>query len=124
MQHDNLAEALVAKYSQEVGHVDVEQLFSKQQQNEDFVLIDVRGDGEWDKGHISGAVHLNKNLIELKVQKQVPDVSTAIVVYCGGGSRSVLAAYNLVQMGYTNVASLDGGFRAWQAAGHDLGSEG
>jgi phage shock protein E len=81
------------------------------------VLIDVREDSEFAKQHAKGATHLSKGVIELKIEETVPDESTPVICYCGGGSRSALAADNLQRMGYTNVASMAGGFKAWQEAG-------
>jgi rhodanese-related sulfurtransferase len=80
-------------------------------------LIDVREESEWAAGHARGAEHMGKGVIERDVEKRVPDKSTELILYCGGGFRSALSADNLQRMGYTNVASLAGGWRAWQAAG-------
>ena len=81
------------------------------------VLIDVREDGEFDKEHAKDAIHLSKGIVELRIEENVPDVSTPIICYCGGGSRSALVADNLQKMGYTNVASMAGGFKAWKNEG-------
>jgi len=81
------------------------------------VLIDVREDADFQKKHADGAMHLSKGVIEWKIEETVPDVSTPVILYCGGGSRSALAADNLQKMGYKNVASMAGGFKAWQEAG-------
>lgn len=81
---------------------------------EEFVLVDTREDSEWQKGSIEGAVHLGKGVIERDVEKQYPDKNTKLVLYCGGGFRSALAADALQQMGYTNVWSMDGGIRGWR----------
>ena len=86
-------------------------------QGREPVLIDVREDSEWTAGHAAGAVHLGKGVIERDIENRIPDKETPMVLYCGGGYRSALAADNLRQMGYTNVISLDGGWRAWQASG-------
>ncbi len=80
-------------------------------------LIDVREDGEWAAGHAVGAEHLGKGVIERDAETRIPDPGTEVVLYCGGGYRSALAADALQRMGYTNVWSLAGGWRAWQAAG-------
>jgi phage shock protein E len=80
-------------------------------------LFDVREQEDFVKGHAKGACHLSKGIIEMRIEQEVPDPATAIVLYCGGGNRSALAADNLQKMGYTGVASLTGGFEAWQAAG-------
>ena len=84
---------------------------------ESHLLIDVREDHEWAAGHARGAVHLSKGIIERDIETQVPVKSTRLVLYCGGGYRSALAADELSKMGYTDVISLDGGWRAWNAAG-------
>jgi len=81
------------------------------------LLIDVREDNEWSAGHAAGAMHLGKGIIERDIETKIPDKSTKLVLYCGGGYRSALAADALRQMGYTNAISLDGGWRAWQSAG-------
>ena len=84
---------------------------------ERFTLVDVREDHEWNAGHLPGAVHLGKGIIERDIETKIPDPATEMVLYCGGGFRSALAADNLQKMGYTNVISMDGGFRGWKDAG-------
>lgn len=81
---------------------------------EKFVLVDVREESEFAKDHLPGAVHLGKGVIERDIEAKVPDTSTPLVLYCGGGFRSALAADNLQKMGYTNVISMDGGIRVWR----------
>jgi phage shock protein E len=81
------------------------------------VLIDVRETEEFQKSHAVGATHLSRGVLELKIEQAAPDLATPIICYCGGGSRSALAAESLQKMGYTNVASLETGFRGWQQAG-------
>ena len=80
-------------------------------------LIDVREESEFAKGHLPGAVHLGKGIIERDVEEKFPDPATELILYCGGGFRSALAADNLQKMGYTNVKSMDGGWRGWTEAG-------
>ena len=80
-------------------------------------LIDVRSQEEWEAGHARGAKHLERGEIEIEIEEQVPDLDQRIICYCGGGSRSALVAENLQKMGYRNVRSMSGGFRAWQVAG-------
>ena len=82
-----------------------------------LVLIDVREDSEWAAGHAAGAVHLGKGVIERDIETKVPDKGARLVLYCGGGFRSALAAEALQQMGYTDVISLDGGWGAYQKSG-------
>jgi rhodanese-related sulfurtransferase len=81
------------------------------------LLVDVREDREWDAGHLPGAMHLGKGVIERDIEAAVPDPATPIVLYCGGGFRSVLVCENLQRMGYTNCVSLDGGWRGWNQLG-------
>lgn len=84
---------------------------------EKFVLVDIREDHEWANGHIPGAIHLGKGIIERDIEKQAPDPNTRLILYCGGGFRSALAAENLQKMGYRHVESMDGGWRGWLEAG-------
>ena len=84
---------------------------------ERFLLVDVREESEWAAGHAAGAVHMSKGTIERDVETKVPDKATPMVLYCGGGFRSALATDNLQKMGYTNVISMDGGWRGWTGAG-------
>ena len=84
---------------------------------EKAVLIDVREDSEWAAGHAAGAVHLGKGVIERDIESKIPDKGAKLVLYCGGGFRSALAGDALQQMGYTDVISLDGGWRAYQGSG-------
>ena len=81
------------------------------------LFIDVRDKDEWDEGHIPGATHLSRGTIELDIEEKVPDPNTMIICHCGGGGRSALAAESLQKMGYKNVRSMAGGFKAWQSAG-------
>lgn len=81
------------------------------------LLLDIREDHEWDDGHAAGATHLSRGILERDIETVAPDKSAGIVLYCGGGYRSALSAESLGKMGYTNVRSLAGGWRAWQAAG-------
>jgi len=85
-----------------------------------FVLVDVREESEWNAGHIPGATHLGKGVIERDIEQKVPDTGKEIILYCGGGFRSALAAESLQKMGYTNVISMDGGWRGWKEAGHPV----
>jgi rhodanese-related sulfurtransferase len=87
------------------------------QQEVGAMLIDVRESEEFAQGHAKGAVHLSKGILELRIEEAVPDTATPIICYCGGGSRSALAADNLLKMGYTNVASMAGGLKAWKNEG-------
>jgi rhodanese-related sulfurtransferase len=108
---------LVAEAKTRVREVTVEDVMQMQAKGEDTVIVDVREDGEWAAGHIPGATHLSRGVLEVKVNHVLPDPETPIVLYCGGGNRSALAADVLQVMGYTNVASMTGGWRAWSQAG-------
>ena len=100
-----------------VREVTVEEVMDQQAKGERVVYVDVREEGEWDRGHMPGAVHLGRGVLEVKVDQVFPDKSTPLVLYCGGGNRSALAADVLQVMGYTDVASMSGGWRAWTQAG-------
>ncbi|MCA9146225.1 MAG: sulfurtransferase [Planctomycetaceae bacterium] len=88
--------------------------------SESFHLIDVREESEWQRGHLPSAEHLGKGIIERDVEARFPDKSGKLVLYCGGGYRSALAADNLQKMGYVNVLSMDGGFTGWKSAGFEI----
>jgi rhodanese-related sulfurtransferase len=87
---------------------------------EEHILVDTREDNEWAAAHVAGAMHMSKGIIERDIEVKVPDKATALVLYCGGGFRSALAADNLQKMGYTNVVSLDGGWKALKESGIPL----
>lgn len=98
----------------------VEDVRQRQQNGDSVLLIDVREDHEWTAGHLPGAIHLGKGIIERDIEARIPDVATEMILYCGGGFRSALAAANLQEMGYTHVVSMDGGYRGWTDAGHPI----
>jgi rhodanese-related sulfurtransferase len=83
----------------------------------DTVIVDVREKDEWDEEHIPDAIHFSRGMIEIEIEEKVPDLNTTIICHCGGGGRSALAAESLQKMGYKNVRSLAGGYKAWKAAG-------
>jgi rhodanese-related sulfurtransferase len=87
---------------------------------ESHVLVDTREDREWAAGHVAGAMHLGKGIIERDIEKQIPDKNATLILYCGGGFRSALVADNLQKMGYTNAISLDGGWRELKESGLPL----
>lgn len=87
---------------------------------EKLILVDVREESEWARGHLPGAIHLGKGIIERDIEQKVPDHAAPLVLYCGGGFRSALAADNLQKMGYTNVISMDGGIRGWRQKSYPL----
>ena len=105
-----------------ISECTVSDVVAMQQQNDTFTLVDVREESEFAAAHIPGAVHLGKGVIERDIEQAVPELDTKLVLYCGGGYRSALAADNLQKMGYTNVISMDGGFRGWKEAGHPIES--
>ena len=100
-----------------VKELTIDDVRRKQERGETFHLVDVREDHEWAKGHLPGANHLGKGIIERDIETKIPDAGAEIILYCGGGFRSALAADNLQKMGYTNVYSMDGGYRGWTDAG-------
>ncbi len=91
---------------------------ARQQHNEDFAFVDVREDSEWSDGHAAGAIHLGRGIIERDIERVIPAKQADIVLYCGGGFRSALAADMLQKMGYTNVRSMGGGIRTWRELGY------
>ena len=109
---------LVAAARRRVRETTPEAVHRRQEAGERFHLVDVREDREWDAGHAEGAVHLGKGVIERDVERRFPDPHAEIVLYCGGGFRSALAADALQQMGYRNVISMDGGWKRWCALGY------
>ena len=108
-------EKLVNDAKTRVGEISAQ--LAAERQSQGAVLIDVREADEFAKGHAPGALGLSKGVVELKIEQHVPDPSTPLICYCGGGSRSALAADNLKRMGYQNVLSLAGGFKGWKDAG-------
>jgi rhodanese-related sulfurtransferase len=98
----------------------VDEVKTKLDRGEKFVLVDVREESEFAKDHLPGAIHLGKGVIERDIEARVPKLDTPLVLYCGGGFRSALAADNLQKMGYTNVISMDGGIRDWREKGYPL----
>jgi rhodanese-related sulfurtransferase len=103
-----------------VRETNVEEVKRKIDKSEPFLLVDVREESEFAKDHLPGAIHLGKGIIERDIEERVPDLNAEIVLYCGGGFRSALAADNLQKMGYTNVISMDGGIRDWREKGYPL----
>ncbi|MEE2001167.1 rhodanese-like domain-containing protein [Alkalimonas sp. MEB108] len=114
MQHSPAFLALVNAAKAVIKEMDIASL---QQRSTPYVLIDTREDNEWQQGHLPGAMHLGKGIIERDIEQTVQDKHQAIILYCGGGYRSALAAQALQQMGYQQVFSLAGGYRAWQEQG-------
>jgi rhodanese-related sulfurtransferase len=108
---------IVAEAKTRIRETDVQEVKKRLDAKEPFTLVDVREESEWAKGHLPGAVHMSKGVIERDIENVVPGKATPMVLYCGGGYRSVLAADNLQKMGYTDVISMDGGWRGWTEAG-------
>jgi rhodanese-related sulfurtransferase len=105
-----------------VRETNVDEIKGRLDRRDKFVLVDVREDNEYDKDHLPGAVHLGRGIIERDIEGKYPALDTPLVLYCGGGFRSALAADNLQKMGYTNVLSMDGGIREWREKGYPLES--
>jgi rhodanese-related sulfurtransferase len=103
-----------------IREVTVDQVKSRLDRGDKFHLVDVREESEWGKDHLPGAVHLGKGIIERDVEQRFPDTNAEIILYCGGGFRSALAADNLQKMGYARVFSMDGGIRDWRQKGYPL----
>jgi len=103
-----------------VRETDVDTVKKRMDRGDKFVLVDVREESEFAKDHLPGAVHLGKGVIERDIEGRVPELNTELVLYCGGGYRSALAADNLQKMGYTNVISMDGGIRGWREKNYPL----
>lgn len=113
-QHSPAFLELVTNARAHVPERTIDETRARLSDNPHAVLVDVREDSEWANGHAAGAIHLGKGIIERDIEKQVPDKSTELILYCGGGFRSILSAEALQKMGYTNVASMAGGWRAWR----------
>lgn len=113
MQHAPGFLAIVNDAKSRVKEIDIPAYLEMQQAGMPHILIDTREQSEWAAGHIPGAIHLSKGIIERDIEGKVPDTSATLVLYCGGGYRSALAADNLQKMGYTNCISMDGGWRGW-----------
>ena len=103
-----------------VKEIDLDGYRKMRDAGEVHLLVDTREDNEWENGHVAGAVHLSRGIIERDIETQVPDKSAKLVLYCGGGFRSALVADNLQKMGYENAISLDGGWRALKESGLPL----
>jgi rhodanese-related sulfurtransferase len=117
MKHSEGFLRLVDDAKRRIREVTVEQTRERIATDASVKLIDVREDEEWKAGHAAGAYHLGKGIIERDIEEEVPDKSTELILYCGGGYRSALAADVLQEMGYTNVFSMAGGWKAWKDSG-------
>jgi rhodanese-related sulfurtransferase len=123
MQHALRFLKIVDEARSRIKETNVDEVKQKLDGGEKFVLVDVREESEFAKDHLPGAIHLGKGVIERDVEARVPDLNTPLVLYCGGGFRSALAADNLQKMGYTHVLSMDGGIRVWREKGFPLTRE-
>jgi rhodanese-related sulfurtransferase len=119
-QHSPRFLKIVEDARKRIREVTIDDVKAKLDRREKFQLIDVREESEYAADHLPGAIHLGKGIIERDVEERVPDQSTPLVLYCGGGFRSALAADNLQKMGYTQVFSMDGGIRGWREKGFTL----
>ena len=113
-QHSARFLKIVDDARKRVREVTIDDVKARLDRGEKFLLVDVREESEYAKDHLPGAVHLGKGIIERDIEERVPELDTELVLYCGGGYRSALAADNLQKMGYTNVLSMDGGIRGWR----------
>jgi rhodanese-related sulfurtransferase len=120
LQHAPRFLQIVTDARQRVRETNVEEVKTRLDRGDKVVLIDVREDNEFAKDHLPGAVHLGRGIIERDIEQRYPDTKTELVLYCGGGFRSALAADNLQKMGYTNVLSMDGGIRVWREKSYPL----
>mgnify|MGYP001791765454 CR=1 FL=1 len=119
MSHDHSPGflALTSDARSRVKELAIDEFVKRLQAGEQFIVLDNREDHEWAAGHVPGAHHMSKGVIERDIEKAIPQKDAPIVLYCGGGFRSVLVADNLQKMGYTNVRSLAGGWRGWSEQG-------
>ena len=118
MSHDPKFEAICRDAKSRVNECTVHDIKAKLDAGERFEIVDVREESEFADGHLPGATHLGKGVIERDIEKTFADAATPLVLYCGGGYRSALAADALQKMGYTDVTSMDGGWKGWTAAGY------
>jgi rhodanese-related sulfurtransferase len=119
-QHSPRFLRIVDEARRRIQETTVAEVKRKLDRGENFLLIDVREESEFAKDHLPGAMHLGKGIIERDIEVRVPDLNTPMILYCGGGFRSALAADNLQKMGYRNVISMDGGIRGWREQGLPL----
>lgn len=119
-QHSPRFLQIVNESRKRVRETSVDEVKARLDRGEKFILVDVREESEFAKDHLPGAIHLGKGVIERDIEEKVPDLNTPLVLYCGGGYRSALAADNLQKMGYKNVLSMDGGIRVWREKGFPL----
>jgi len=122
MDHSNGFLKLVQDAKKRVRETTPEEVRRRQETGERFHLLDVREDNEWERGRALGAIHMGKGIIERDIERAFPDRDEEVILYCGGGFRSALAADTLAKMGYTNVVSMDGGWKRWRELGFPVES--
>jgi len=122
-QHSDRFLRIVEDAKKRVRETSVDDVKARLDRGDRFLLIDVREESEYAKDHLPNAIHLGKGIIERDIEERVPELNAPLVLYCGGGYRSALAADNLQKMGYTNVLSMDGGIRGWREKHFPLTSE-
>jgi rhodanese-related sulfurtransferase len=115
--------AIVNDAKTRVKEADFRDIKKRLDAGEKLIIVDTREDNEWTRGHVPGALHLGKGIIERDIEQTIPDKNAPLVLYCGGGFRSALAADNLQKMGYKNVISMDGGWRGWTEAGFPIAKD-
>lgn len=115
--------AIVNDAKKRIKEADYRDIKKRLDAGEKMILVDTREDNEWARGHIPGAIHLGKGVIERDIEKTIPDKHAPLVLYCGGGFRSALAADNLQKMGYKNVVSMNGGWRGWFESGFPVAKD-
>ena len=118
MQHTSRFLKLVNEAKSRIRETNVQEVKKRMDKGEKLIVVDVREDNEVARGRIPGALHLGKGVIERDIEKVIPDTDAEIILYCGGGYRSALAAENLHKMGYKNAVSMDGGWRVWVESGY------
>jgi rhodanese-related sulfurtransferase len=122
MQHAPRFLKIVDDAKSRIKEISIDEVKQRLDRGEKFLLVDVREESEFAKDHLPGAIHLGKGVIERDIEGRVPDLESPLVLYCGGGFRSAMAADNLQKMGYTKVLSMDGGIRGWREKGLSLDS--
>ncbi len=116
--HSNKFLTIVNDAKKRISETNVEEIKIKLDRGDKFYLVDVREESEWNKGHITNAIYIGKGVIERDIEKKIDNTEADIILYCGGGFRSALAADNLQKMGYSKVSSMDGGYSGWVKAGY------
>lgn len=117
-KHSNKFLTIVNDAKERISETNVEEVKIKIDREDKFHLVDVREESEWNKGHITNAIYIGKGVIERDIEKKIDNTEAEIILYCGGGFRSALAADNLQKMGYSKVSSMDGGYSGWVKAGY------